>query len=122
MSRGRTPVKQCTDAEWRSMCRRMRATTAPPEGYAWRFQWCESMRTTGEDQADCARKPGRNGRTGTMLIRIMRGISESETIELLIHEVAHAFDRWDHHGFGGDHSDTYFIWYGRIWRRYWGQE
>ena len=119
MSRGRTPVVQCTDTEWRVACRRMRATVPPPEGFSWRFAW---SKTTGENFADCDRKPGRGSRSGSMVIRVARGLSEAWTTELLIHEVAHAFDRWDNHGWSGDHSDTYWIWHGRIWRRFWGRE
>jgi len=72
------------------------------------------------DRGDCDRTPGRDGRTGTITIRVARGMSLTETRDILIHEIAHAFDRWDHHGWAGDHGDTFWIWHGRIYRRIWG--
>ena len=73
-------------------------------------------------RGDCDRRAGRRGGLGTITVRIARGMSESETVETLIHEVAHAFDAWTHHSWAGDHSDTWGVWYARVYRRYWGLE
>jgi hypothetical protein len=117
MARGRTPIVQCTASEWRDACRTVRACVPPPDGFAWRFVWCRNL---NDDRGDCERRAGSAGRLGVITIRIERGMSRNETIDVLIHEVAHAFDKWDHHGWSGDHSDTFWIWCGRVYRRFWG--
>lgn len=118
---GRKPVTQCTAKQWREMCAKMRSTCAAPEGYRWRF--VHSVKVGKEEKrGDCERAMPKNDRPGHMIVRVLKGMSETETEDVLIHEVGHAFDKWEHHGWAGDHSDTFYIWLGRIERRYRGQE
>lgn len=121
MAAGRKPVVQCTTSEWKAICNRMRSSCPPPDGYAWRFVHSVKCGKEG-NRGDCQRRPPKDGRRGFMEIRILKGMSETETEDVLIHEVAHAFDKWDHHGWAGDHSDTFYIWLGRVERRYRAQE
>ena len=116
---GRKPIVQCTAGEWRAIVQRMKSCVSPPEGYTWRFVWSATLEDHGRADRTLSKVEGRKG---TFTVTIRKGMSESETTETLIHEVAHVFDKWDHHGWAGDHSDTYFIWYGRIHRRYHGLE
>lgn len=120
MSRGRTPITACTRSEWSSIIQRVHACIPPPEGYTWRFVW--TTRLPPDWLGDCSRIPAKTeGSRGTILVRILRGLSASETELIVIHEVAHAFDMWTHHGWGDDHGDTFFLWMGRIYRRYYSQ-
>ncbi len=116
---GRKVVTQCTAAEWRSMCRRVKSCIPPPEGYAWRFVWSTALEG---DEGDCSRVLGKDGRLGTFRIRVAKGLSEKQTIDVLLHECAHAFDWTEHHGWLTDHSSTFWIWLGRLFRRYHGLE
>lgn len=117
--KGRKPITQCTEGEWREISRKFRACIPPPEGYIWRLIFSKSLH---DDWGKCDRKDGRAGRPGTIYIRITRGMSKSETEETLLHEAAHAFDMWTHHAWAGDHSDTFWLWMGRLYRRYHGME
>jgi len=74
------------------------------------------------NRGDCERREPKDGTRGAIIIRVAKGMSESETIDTLIHEVAHSYDMWTHHSWSGDHSDTFWIWVGRIYRRFWGLE
>lgn len=123
MSRGRKPVTQCTRAEWRAMCSRMRSVMPPPDGYDWRFLWVEAR--AGDARSDIERNPvclhhPTARRRGIIIVRVERGQSEAATAECLIHEVAHAFDIWTHHAFAGDHSATWGVWYARTYCQFWG--
>ena len=103
----------------------MRASMAPPDGYSWRFVW--SAPIAGDDsRGDVDRLPisvregAPGGRCGVITCRVRRGQSEAATAETLIHEVAHAFDMWTHHGHAGDHSATWGVLYARVYCAYWG--
>lgn len=113
-------VTQCTDAEWKAMVNRVKSCCPPPEGYDWRFTRTASIEDN--DNGECTRKEGKDGKRGVIVVRVRKGMSESETVDTLIHEVAHGYDMWTHHSWAGDHSDTFFLWYGRVYRRYWGSE
>jgi len=118
---GRKPVVQCTAKEWKEMTRKMQACCPPPEGYVWHFVW--STKVLDENKrGDCERRDPTDGRRGKCVVRVAKGLSETETSDILIHEVAHAFDMWTHHSWSGDHGSTFWIWVGRIFRRYWGLE
>ena len=122
MGRGRKPIVQCTPHEWRELCNQLRACCPPPEGYDWRFVWCGEL-SGGDDLGGCSRTEPRGVRRGTYRIKVIRGLSRIETLDTLIHEMAHAYDTtWGpHHGWGGNHSDTFWIWVGRIYRRWYGE-
>jgi len=123
----RKSVTQCTRGEWNNMTERMRSCCPAPEGYSWRFMWSTKVLDHG-NRGDCERREpkkdekGKIIKRGQIIIRVAKGMSENETIDVLIHEVAHAYDMWTHHAWSGDHSDTFWIWNGRIYRRYWGLE
>ena len=120
--RKRKPVVQCSLGEWKAICSRMKSCVPAPEGYSWRFVWSVKVGEEGK-RGDCERREPKEGRSnGVMVVRVMKGMSETETEDVLIHEVAHAFDKWEHHSWQGDHSGTFYIWLGRIERRYRGQE
>jgi len=49
------------------------------------------------------------------LIKINKNLSESHSIDVLIHEIAHA-DAWDKTGEDDIHGDIWSICYGRLYR------
>lgn len=118
---GRKPVPQCTQSEWKDMTDKMRSCCPAPQGYSWRFMWSKKCFSEGS-RGDCERRQPQGTQRGQILVRIGRGMSETETADILIHEVAHAYDMWTHHAWSGDHSATFWIWVGRVYRRYWGFE
>lgn len=121
MARGRKPVVQCTRSEWVAMTRRMATSCPPPEGYRWLFVWSSPAALIADDAGGTiVRREAANGRPGTLTVRVERGESLHATLGLLIHEVAHAFDIWTHHGWAADHSATWGVWYARVYCRYWG--
>lgn len=118
----RKPIRyQCTDREWRDMCDKIRACCPPPEGYRWRFERSAKMAVEGNRRGFCSRLEPTDKSPGRIWIRVQRGMSESETADVLIHEVAHSYDMWTHHAWAGDHSDTMWIWVGRVYRRFHGE-
>lgn len=118
--KGRKPVVQCTLSEWREITTKLRACCPPPEGYDWRFLWCKAL-SNGACVGECERKEPRKGRhRGTYYIRAAKGLSYQETLDTLMHEMAHAYDWGPHHGWAEEHSDTFWIWLGRIYRRWYG--
>lgn len=109
---GREAVKACTRREWQAILRDFRAAIPPPEGKEWRFKLTRKL--ADGQLGECSRT------LKFVTLTVLQGLSVSETEDTLIHEAAHGFDRWDHHGWAGDHSDTFFLWYGRIYRKYHG--
>lgn len=121
MSRGRKPVVQCTQAEWKEITRRMAASCSPPDGFVWRFVWAARCSLNDDGAAGTiTRKEPTGGRPGVLTIRIEKGESYQSTAATLIHEVAHAFDMWTHHSWAGDHSATFGVWWARVHCRYHG--
>jgi len=89
--------------------------------------WSTAVLDKDDRRGDCERREPKKDKRGQavrgqIIVRVAKGMSESETIDVLIHEVAHAYDMWTHHSWYGDHSDTFWIWVGRVYRRYWGLE
>ena len=122
--KGRKPVTQCSLSEWRGICQHLRACVQPPEGYTWRLVWSAKLSRPDSEHFGFVIKRGKDKRgRGTVTVVIARGMSQSETEDTLLHEVAHVFDMWEHHhGWGGEHSDTFWLWLGRVYRRYHGLE
>jgi len=94
------------------MVSRLRASCPAPEGWSWRFSRSASL---GDDAlGDCLRQKNR-----VIRVRVAFGMSPTETLDTLIHEMAHGYDMWTHHSWNGDeHGDTFWIWSGRVYRRY----
>lgn len=105
-------MKACTKSEWREICDQFRACVPAPEGWRWSIRRVSKL-PPGQT-GDCSRG------TKIITIKVLSGMSWMETVDTLLHEAAHGFDRWDHHGWSGDHSDTFFIWFGRLYRRFHG--
>lgn len=108
----RTYVRACTRQQWHAILRDFKAAIPPPNGREWRFRLVTDL---PENQLGECRRSGKY-----VTLTVLQGLSVSETEDTLLHEAAHGFDRWDHHGWSGDHSDTFFLWFGRIYRRYHG--
>ena len=111
--RGRTPISNvCTDGEWREMVRRMRSCCPPPEGWAWKMY--RSSAIGDDDLGDCGRQKNR-----VICVRVAFGMSPTETLDTLMHEMAHGYDMWTNHAWNDDeHGTTFWVWYGRIYRSY----
>ena len=90
---------------------RLRACCPPPEGFAWQIG--RSRRISVDATGDCLRQ-----RNGVIRVRVAHGLSPTETLDTLIHELAHGYDMWTHHRWADEHSDTFWIWVGRIYRAY----
>lgn len=116
---GRKPVTQCTAAEWREACRRVKSCIPPPENFSWRFVWSTAL---DGDEGDCSRVEPKGGRLGVIRVRVAKGMSQRQTQDVLLHECAHGFQSWTHHGWCTDHDDIFWVWLGRLWRRYHGLE
>lgn len=116
---GRKPITQCTAAEWREVTSQLKACCPAPEGYDWRFIWSRTLgdAATGEYR----RKESTATSRGVVYVKVARGLSYCETIDTLMHEMAHAYDVHGHHAWAGHHSDTFWIWVGRIYRRWHGE-
>jgi len=124
MSRGRKPITQCTPGEWRTVVNELKACCPAPEGFEWRIMWCRGLGDKdSEDTGGYEIRAPVGSKRGTIYIRIVKGLSRMETIDTLIHELAHAYDVTcsPHHGWASDHSDTFWIWVGRIYRRWHGE-
>ena len=118
MPAGRKPVVRCTRSEWCAIKNRIHACCPPPEGYSWSL--IRSDGVPSDRRGDCERHESRRpGHRGKIVVRVATGMSESETVDVALHEVAHAYDAWCHHGWQDDHGDTFWIWLGRVYRRYW---
>ena len=119
----RRTIPTCTAAQWRAILDQFNATIPPPGGWRWRVDRVPRRRLGG-DHGDCDRvQLGRGGQPGGVIaLRVADDMSDSETADVLLHEAAHGFDRWDTHGWGGDHGDTFWLWLGRLYRRYHGIE
>lgn len=84
--------------------------------------WSASIRNDGDyGTANLNPRPYdlHQGQRGTALVKVARGLSQSETEETLIHEMAHALDSWSWTGAGGgrgDHDEHYWLIYGNVWR------
>ena len=93
------------------MLRRMRACCPAPEGWHWALQ---RSRALDGDMGDCLRQ-----KNGTIRCRVAYGLSQTETLDTLMHEMAHGYDMWTQHAWNdNDHGATFWIWVGRLYRAY----
>lgn len=109
---GRKPITQCTRAEWDEIKSKARSMFPAPPGWKFVYVWAD----LGDDcHGDCRRNFDRR----TFTIRVARFMSRLQTEEVLIHEVAHAYD-WP--AFGRDdaggllpnyksHGPGWGVWY-----------
>lgn len=80
----------------------------PPEGHEFRI-----VRVPQEDLGDKDGDCGKHGRVFT--VRVSRDLTVGETVETLIHEVAHAYDWRPYSALGSDHGATWGVWYARVY-------
>jgi len=60
--------------------------------------------------------------TGRFAIAVSSSLSYSETVDVLIHELAHVLDWSPVHGYTQDHGPTWGIHYAYVYRRFHGVE
>lgn len=99
--RGTKPVTVCTESEWKYLVQKARALCPAPTGWTLRLYRSRSLR-------DCLGDAEVNEKTRTVIIRVAHGLSYDHTLEVLIHELAHAY-AWQHspHVFATDHDVTW---------------
>ena len=67
-----------------------------------------------EALGDCLRQKNR-----VIRVRVAFGMSPTETLDTLMHEMAHGYDMWTNHRWNGtEHGPTFWIWYGQVYNAY----
>ena len=120
MSKRKVPLRKvaklvrCTDEEFREIVMRLRHTCPPPAG-------CAVVCTRKRREIDGLENLAETEKTRrTFTITVSDELTETETIDAMIHEWAHVMSWRPYHPVDGDHDPVWGISFAVVYRQYHG--